>query len=432
VTSEQYTQGAAHQHALTQMYTLGLWDDLYYETFEWGALLGNPNLGLGEPPALTIGFPNGLPETVLPGNDVPVTVRISNGVEQYVPGSGALRYRSGFMPFKVAALTPLGGDLYQAVMPAFDCDDEPEFYVSAEGDGGTVVQSPPGAPTEVYEFRVGETIVLLTDDCEDDPGWTVGGDAADGQWDRGVPVNCGRGDPPSDCDGSGQAWLTDNDAANNCNSDVDDGTTWLDSPTIDLGDGTADIGFGLWYTNDYGADPDNDYFNIYVSNDDGANWMLVESVGPDSSSGWKMHTFNVRDHVTPTDQVKVRFEASDLYSGSVVEAGVDQFSVSRFVCVPAMPVPGEPSELRLALTLPSTAELSWNDVPYAEAYHVYRGTQHEATDLECMKGGVVETSTSDDGMLPADHAVLFYVVTAVNSSGESSAGETRVITIHCP
>jgi hypothetical protein len=433
VTSANYTQGAAHQRSLTKMYTLGLWNDLYYETFEWGALLGNPDLSVGAPAALTISFPDGLPETALPGNEVPVTVRIQNGVEQYVPGSGTLFYRYQFGVFQLAALTPLGGDLYEAVIPASDCDDEPEFFVSVEGDGGTVVKSPSGAPFQVYDYRVGEEIVLLADDCEVDLGWTVGGDALDGQWDRGVPVNCNRGDPPSDCDGSGKSWLTDNDAGDNCNSDVDDGTTWLDSPTIDLGDGTADIGFGLWYTNDYGADPDNDYFNIYVSNDDGANWTLVQTLGPDSSAGWNMHTFNVEDHVTPTDQVKVRFEASDLYSGSVVEAGLDQFSVSRFVCELEQPIPGEPTGLRLALTPPSTtAELSWNTAPNADYYHLYRGVQREATDLECLESGIVGTSTSDDGMVPSDGVVLYYVVTAVNSSGESSAGGARVIVSHCP
>jgi hypothetical protein len=56
VTSEQYTQGAAHQWALREMYTHGLWDYPYYEAFEWGALWGNPDLGIGPPACAHAGW----------------------------------------------------------------------------------------------------------------------------------------------------------------------------------------------------------------------------------------------------------------------------------------------------------------------------------------------------------------------------------------
>jgi len=46
VTSGNYTQGQAHQWSLTHMYQNGLWYYDKLETFEWGALLGNPNLGM--------------------------------------------------------------------------------------------------------------------------------------------------------------------------------------------------------------------------------------------------------------------------------------------------------------------------------------------------------------------------------------------------
>jgi len=46
VTSGNYTQGQAHQWALREMYTQGLWYYNRYETFEWGALWGNPALGM--------------------------------------------------------------------------------------------------------------------------------------------------------------------------------------------------------------------------------------------------------------------------------------------------------------------------------------------------------------------------------------------------
>jgi hypothetical protein len=48
VTSGQYSMGEAHQWALTQMYVNGLWDLLKYETFEWGALWGNPDLRMAD------------------------------------------------------------------------------------------------------------------------------------------------------------------------------------------------------------------------------------------------------------------------------------------------------------------------------------------------------------------------------------------------
>ncbi|MCK4996163.1 MAG: hypothetical protein KAR55_04670, partial [Thermoplasmatales archaeon] len=46
-TSGDYTQGEAQQWGLTEMYTHDLWYYLYLETFEWGALWGNPGLTMG-------------------------------------------------------------------------------------------------------------------------------------------------------------------------------------------------------------------------------------------------------------------------------------------------------------------------------------------------------------------------------------------------
>jgi len=44
VTSGDYTQGQAHQYAISEMYEKGLWNRLRYETFIHGSLWGNPNL----------------------------------------------------------------------------------------------------------------------------------------------------------------------------------------------------------------------------------------------------------------------------------------------------------------------------------------------------------------------------------------------------
>jgi len=45
VTSKNYTQGQAHQYAISEMYKNGLWNNLKYETFVHSSLWGNPDLG---------------------------------------------------------------------------------------------------------------------------------------------------------------------------------------------------------------------------------------------------------------------------------------------------------------------------------------------------------------------------------------------------
>jgi len=279
--------------------------------------------------ALDISFPEGLPDYLEPGRAADIAIEITDVAETYVPDSGLMHYRYQGGEFLT---TPILEDVegYYAVLPPASCDDLAEFYFSAVGDGGTTARNPSNAPASFHTAQIGELVVQFADDFETNLGWTVSGDAGDGQWDRGVPVGGGeRGDPPTDYDGSGACYLTDNVYGN---SDVDDGYTYLMSPAIDLGESDASVSFALWYTNNFGGDPHNDLFKIYVSNNGGGDWTLVETVGPETSGGWYMHDFTVGDFVTPTANVKVRFEASDLSGGSVVEAGVDAFVVSTLAC----------------------------------------------------------------------------------------------------
>jgi hypothetical protein len=284
--------------------------------------------------SLAIGLPDGAPEYLTPGTPTTFTVRIIEGDEQLIPDTAMLNYRYDGGSYNSVPLTAVGGEYYEATLPAAGCNATPEFYLSAEGTQSGFITRPATAPSSVYTADVGVFVVLFEDDFETNQGWTVQNSAGleDGPWGRGDPVNCNRGDPPTDFDGSGQCYLTDNSSANGCNSDVDGGYTWLRSPTLDLDGADAVVQFALWYTNNFGDDPNNDLFVIDVSNNNGASWTEVEVVGPNSAAGWSLHTFRVSDYVTPTDSVVVRFEASDLAGGSVVEAGIDAFRVETFIC----------------------------------------------------------------------------------------------------
>jgi len=336
VTSGEYSTGDAHQWALTEMYTNGLWNYNYYETFEWGAYLGNPDMYMFLP-AIEFDFPNGLPDLIDPNVPTTIEVQINEIGDTYVDGSGLLHYRFDDGTFQSVSLTHINDNLYEAILPSASCGDSPEFYFSAETSSSGIITSPSNAPSSVYDCLVGEFTELFSDDFETDTGWTVedSPDLTEGSWERGIPIDDNRGDPPSDYDGSGQCYVT----GNSDDEDIDDGTTWLISPVFDVSESLdAMISYALWYTNDFGSDPNNDLFKTYVSNDAGDNWVLAETIGPGSLSGWVEQSFMIGDIVSPTDQVQIRFEASDLNDGSVVEAAIDAVQVSLFDCSPPGPI----------------------------------------------------------------------------------------------
>ncbi|MFZ5981520.1 MAG: M4 family metallopeptidase, partial [Candidatus Zixiibacteriota bacterium] len=283
-------------------------------------------------PGLVFSPAPAVPDFISAGGEDTMDIEVSGyfgGVP--VEGTGWFHYAVNGSPYTVAPMISVSPNHYRFSLPNVTCGDVLEFYFSAEEESGGRFYFPD--TTAPFSPMVATLVdAVFTDNFELDEGWTVSGDASDGHWSRGVPAGYGeRGDPPADFDGSGQCFLTDNVYGN---SDVDNGTTYLISPVFDLAYQNALIKYARWYSNDFGDMPYTNVMTVYISNNGGINWELVETVGPSekASGGWYEHSFFVADFVPPSSNMKLRFEVADT-TGAVVEAAVDAVTVSTFDCI---------------------------------------------------------------------------------------------------
>ncbi len=282
-------------------------------------------------------YPTARPEMIHSGGGVEFMVEAAPLFGTPTPGTGVLHIDRG-SGFESFPMNELSANLYEAEFPATHCGTEVQYYVSAMAADGSIVCNPTDAPNSTHTAISGYSFnVEFDDDFQTDQGWGVSGDALEGNWERGVPAGNGnRGDPISDADGSGQCYLTGNVAGN---SDVDDGTAILTSPLIDataVDSGEAIVSYYRWFSNDGGAAPNQDLFVVDISNDDGANWSNLETVGPagnEVSGGWIRKTFVINDVLPPTSQMRLRFSVSDVVDPSVVEAGVDGVQIQSINCL---------------------------------------------------------------------------------------------------
>ncbi len=237
----------------------------------------------------------------------------------------------------------IGGGTYRFDFADLECFDTVSYHIEARDINGSLFRYPAaGATAPLTSLVASSQSQAFADSFNTNQGWSVDNSPGltDGSWTRGQPVGGGeRGDPAADFDGNGWAYLTDNASGN---SDVDGGSTSLISPVFDATGGTqVYANYAVWYSNSFGASPNADIFTVEVSNNNGASWQLVQTIGPTSQDAWAYFSQRLDGLVAPTANMRLRFTASDLGDGSVIEAAVDAVSIELVECVPPANCPGD-------------------------------------------------------------------------------------------
>jgi hypothetical protein len=279
-------------------------------------------------------FAAGEPAVVTPGVATEFDVTLTSVFAELDSSTAICRTRIDGGLWSTASMTSLGGDVYRGVLPAAACGSmiDFEFAISTVGGAEVLVRSESG---DAWSAIAIDTTVAFEDDAETDFGWSLadaGDTATTGRWERvdpngtaAQPENDATPDPGRFCFVTGQGSI----GGTLGEADIDGGVTTLTSPAIDVsGLDEVTIACRYWYSNDTGAAPNEDSMPIEARLGDGA-WFTLEVISS-SAAAWRTGEWPIATGGAAT--IQVRFVASDLGSGSVVEAAVDDVRVFASGC----------------------------------------------------------------------------------------------------
>ncbi len=288
-----------------------------------------------------------------------------------------------------------------------------------------------GGSTRRSSFRVivgTETPLSGLDwDFETAGGWTSDpGTATRGAWVREDPVGVSPSNPENDTtpDPGVMCWVTGSGGGSPNSNDVDGGSTYLWSPPFGAPHiYEMSVTYDRWYYDDSAS---SDWYKAEISNDGGANWTLIEQrVSP--TNGWVPFSADLMALIAPSEDMRLRFTATDGGTDSVVEAAVDEVHVQGMwvdcqgYAPPSLPAPNPVGNtLRVTADPAGHAVLTW-DAPAVDGSHgaatLYRVERASAPQGPWLEVGTA-TSTrwvDVDALRTPDR--YFYSVTAENSGG---------------
>ncbi len=299
---------------------------------------------------------------------VDVTAKVYSTLGSIPADSARVRFAIDDGPFTETEMSGSPADsLYSVALPGQPAGSTLTYYLVGADDAGNVETLPRTAPTDVFTVLVAPTV--WNDFEASAAGWTSGGDATEGLWERVEPVGSYIGMNPVAVDEDHSVpgtfcFVTEQNVEGEtaAENDVDGGTALLLSPAWNLSGATeAVLNYHRWYTDDSNTSPQEEYWVVEVKNGTLGAWVELENT-TDSENDWVLQSFDLISLFGAPEigLVQVRFLATDLPpTNNLVEAGVDDVWIQSDLgggSVGVDPVhPGIPAVTRLSPILPNPA-----------------------------------------------------------------------------
>jgi len=278
------------------------------------------------------------PALVNPAGGTTVDVTITPGAGQTLNQSSAIMKVTVAGTTTNVPLSPLGGNNYRATFPATACTSNVSYQFQVSNTAGESITD--SIRSAVSAISVSTALDETFESASTWTGGVAGDTATSGQWVRVDPVATTAQPEDDHTVAPGVlCWITGNGTVGGAAgaADVDGGTTTLLSPVFNMS--TMDeptVEAWIWYSNNLGGAPNEDSMPIEISNNGGTSWTLIENYSANAGS-WVKKSWRVRNYVTPTANVRMRFVARDLGTGSLVEAGLDDFKIIDVDCTASIP-----------------------------------------------------------------------------------------------
>jgi hypothetical protein len=297
-------------------------------------VFGDPTLKLRIDPGLMFSYPNGIPETVSPGERAQFDLEVTGtcgGIP--VENSGMMHYNLNGAGYQTTPLTEVTANNYSVAIPPLECGDTFDYYLSAqENSNGNFYHPSSSNPRQVQVVE--NLVTFFEDDFETDKGWIISG----GQWERGIPTGQGgedqqypNPDPEEGCAGANvMGYNLNGDYSNNMSE------YHITSPAIDCsGYSSIHLKFSRWLGVE-GQNLDHAYIRIST---DGTNWTQVwENTCCINDNHWMDIDYDISSLAGGQSTVYIRFtmgqtNGDNRYCGwNIDDLRLISYECSSYIC----------------------------------------------------------------------------------------------------